>query len=256
VIQRPQLRDLGVDDLRDLAGAGPARGAAPVQRSAARSQRLRPGLRRLLHILDHTPAIVLGRRLDLIAANPLARALCADLVKLPVRQRNLVRYLCLDAGARELFVDWELAVADSVGSLRRYAGRQPGDPRLAELVGELSVGSAEFRRCWSGGEWSGGEWSGDEPRQRASEVERFHHPVVGDLTLDFQTVTFAGDPDQTMIIYTAEPDSAAEHALRRLAGTTGRTPPDRPARTARATAARTARRKGPPRDPDSGTPGD
>ncbi|WP_214317758.1 MmyB family transcriptional regulator [Nonomuraea sediminis] len=43
-----------------------------------------------------------------------------------------------------------------------------------------------------------------------------HHPLAGDITLGFEAFTPAGDPDQTLGLYTVEPGSPSETALRRL----------------------------------------
>ena len=120
------------------------------RRAPAPVQRVRPGIRRILETLDDvTPAFVFGRRMDVLAANRLARALMTDFDALPPRERNLLRYTFLDESTRELFVDW-----DDVAPRQR---RDPAPRRRAasrrspavELVGELSVKSPEFRRWWA-----------------------------------------------------------------------------------------------------------
>lgn len=177
------------------------------RRSPARVQRVRPGVWALLETLDETtPAFVFGRRMDLLAANRLARALLTDFEKLPPRQRNLLRYSFLDESARELFVDWAEVARENVAVLRADAGRHPDDPLLAELVGELAVKSPEFRR------W----WADHNVRERGHGTKRYHHPVVGRLTLDYECLTLPGDPDQTLCVYTAA-DEPSRTALRLLA---------------------------------------
>ncbi|WP_212908161.1 helix-turn-helix domain-containing protein [Streptomyces sp. TS71-3] len=169
-------------------------------------QRVRPGLRRVMDSLTYTPAIVVGHRSDVLAANDAARALYTDFEALPVRERNLPRYLFLDESARELYVNWEAAARGAVASLHLYAGRHPHDPKLAELIGELSLRDADFRR------W----WADHDVQRRTYGTKDFHHPVVGDLTLDYEVLTPDGDPDQILGIYTAEPGSPSDHALRLL----------------------------------------
>ena len=129
----------------------------------------------------------------------------------PPRNRNLLRYTFLDESCRELFVDWEEVARDNVAILRLDAGRHPDDPLLVELVGELSVKSPEFRR------W----WADHNVRERSHGIKRYHHPLVGDLTVDYESVALLGDPDQTLCIYTAEAGSPSETALRLLASWTG-----------------------------------
>jgi hypothetical protein len=45
--------------------------------------------------------------------------------------------------------DWEVIARSSVAVLREAAGRHPRDRALQALVGELSVGSPEFRTWWA-----------------------------------------------------------------------------------------------------------
>jgi transcriptional regulator with XRE-family HTH domain len=181
------------------------------RRSTAPVQRVRPGIRRILTTLDNvTPAFVFGRRMDVLATNRLARALMTDFDALPPRERNFMRYSFLDESSRDLYVDWEEVARDNVATLRLDAGRHPDDPLLVELVGELSVKSPEFRR------W----WADHNVRERSYGTKRFHHPLVGDLTIEYESVAVLGDPDQTLCIYTAEEGSASEAALRLLANWT------------------------------------
>jgi hypothetical protein len=128
----------------------------------------------------------------------------------PHRERNIARFIFLDEAARELYVGWEASARGTVASLQLYAGRHPHDPRLAELIGELSVRDQDFRR------W----WAEHDVLRRTYGSKHYHHPVVGDLILDYEALTPDGDPDQTLGLYTAEPGSPSEHALRLLASWT------------------------------------
>lgn len=115
-----------------------------------------------------------------------------DFEALPPRERNLLRFTFLDESARELFTDWEEVARDNVAILRLDAGRHPDDPLLTELVGELAVKSEEFRQ------W----WADHNVRERTHGIKRYHHPLVGDLTVNYESVAVPGDPDQTLCIYT------------------------------------------------------
>ena len=76
---------------------------------------------------------------------------------------------------------------DSVGILRAEAGRDPYDKRLSDLIGELSTRSEDFRV----------RWAAHNVKLHRTGVKRFHHPVVGDLTLDFEALDLPGDPGQS-----------------------------------------------------------
>lgn len=202
-------RALHLDDLEHahlLRLAKPS----PARPRVLPPQRVRPGLRLLLDSLTQVPALVYGRRLDVLAANPLAHALYGDFEALPQRSRNMARLVFLDDRFRSLYTDWEDAARSIVATLRLYAGKYPHDPALAELIGELSVRDADFRR------W----WAGHDVFQRTHGTKQFHHPVVGDLVLGYEAFTAADDPEQTLGISTAEPGSPSAERLKLLASWT------------------------------------
>ncbi|MFH9988345.1 helix-turn-helix transcriptional regulator [Streptomyces luteogriseus] len=180
-VARPRRRD----------GHGPA---AP---------RVRPGVQLLLDGMDRNPAYVLDHRMDVLAWNPLADAVlgfgdAGDL--------SLPRRLFLDPASRELYPDWAEVTAQTVSHLRLQAGHHPGDPATGELVAELARASEEFRRLW-----------GDHLVKPCDHgVKLLRHPVVGALTLPYETLTVPGAPDQTIVVYTPEPASETAERLQLL----------------------------------------
>ncbi len=118
---------------------------------------------------------MLGRRLDVLAHNRLAGALITEFRALPARQRNQARFVFFDPHARELYADWATVAADTVAMLRLDAGRYPDDSQLSALIGELSIHSEEFRK------W----WSDHKVHQRTTGTNAYHHPLVGDLTIEY-----------------------------------------------------------------------
>ncbi|WNM30795.1 helix-turn-helix transcriptional regulator [Streptomyces sp. Li-HN-5-11] len=153
------------------------------------------------------PASVRNGRLDILAANQLARAFHADVYATPRNQANLARFNFLDPASRRLYPDWELFADMAVAILRTEAGRDPHDKDLHDLVGELSTRSEEFRR----------RWGAHDVRHHGTGTKRFHHPAVGDLTLAFEGLEMAAEPGLTLTICTAEPGSPSEEELRLLA---------------------------------------
>ncbi|NEA31833.1 helix-turn-helix transcriptional regulator [Streptomyces sp. SID13031] len=190
--------------------------ARPARRPKARrtTQRVRPGVRQLLNSLETVPAFLLGHRMDVLAWNRLAAAVVGDFAQLPPRERNLPRRVFLDESARDLYPQWEAMAVESVGYLRLYAGRYPDDPELAELVGELSIHSAEFRK----------QWARHDVRDKSFGVKELQHPLVGPLSLQYETLLLPGDPDQTILTFSAVPGSESEAALRLLASWTSPAP--------------------------------
>ncbi|MBA0053940.1 XRE family transcriptional regulator [Streptomyces sp. AJS327] len=180
---------------------------AAGRRERPATQRVRPQLRRLLDDLASSPAMVLGRRMDILAWNPLAAALITDFGRLPERQRNHAWLLFTDPDVRALHADWENVAHSAVAMLRREAGQNPHDQRMASLVGELSMRDADFRRWWAEHHVM--------LRRRGSKVLR--HPVAGEMALDWDALTCAGDPDQQLIVWSAEAGSPAHDGLRILA---------------------------------------
>jgi hypothetical protein len=114
--------------------------------------------------------------------------------------------LSIDPRAREFYVDWDRIARDIVALLHSAAGRNPYDRELSDLVGELSTRSEEFRVYWAS----------HDVRFHASGVKRFHHPVVGELTLNYERLELAADSGLAIMTYTAEPGSKSEQALRLL----------------------------------------
>ncbi|WP_371495155.1 helix-turn-helix transcriptional regulator [Kitasatospora sp. NBC_00374] len=188
-------------------------------RPSTRPQRVRPALQQLIDAMTDVPAYVLGRRLDIIAWNALACALLGDFPAMPPDQRNMAWQVFLDPTARELYDDWEGKASDVVAILRMDAGRYPDDPRLASLIGELSVKSGDFRRLWAD----------HDVREKGHGVKELHHPVVGRLTLQYETLSPTGDADQVLLTYHAEPGSQSAESLRLLASWTGGTVAERAA---------------------------
>lgn len=201
-----ELDAAGQAHLKDLIGpAGAGKRALPRT-----VQRLRPGLHQLLDALDGEPALVLGRRTEILAANRMARALFTDFEVLGPGRPNYARWMFFDDAARALFVDWEIQARTVVESLRLESGGAPHDEEVTALVADLRDHSPDFSRWW------------DEHRvyQRTYGAKRLRHPIVGDLTLDYETLVPPGDPDTTMYVYTTEPDSPSKRALDLLASWT------------------------------------
>ncbi|GAA3936934.1 helix-turn-helix transcriptional regulator [Actinomadura viridis] len=153
------------------------------------------------------PAFVRNGRMDILAANQLARAFYADVYATPGNQANLARFNFLDPASHRFYPDWDQAADMAVAILRTEAGRNPHDKDLHDLVGELSTRSQEFRT----------RWGAHNVRHHGTGIKRFHHRVVGDLTLAYEGLEMAAERGLTLTIYTAQPGSPSEEGLRLLA---------------------------------------
>jgi transcriptional regulator with XRE-family HTH domain len=192
------LDEAGRTHLLHLIGNEPTRTRRPQH-----AQRARPGLHQLLDSLDGHPAMILGRRTDVLGANRLARALLTDFETMPAKHRNYASWMFLDPDARQRLIDWDDQARAVVENLRLDVGRDPDDPGTKAFVAELAAASPEFATWW--------EQHG--VYQRAHGTKRFRHPVVGELTAHYETLTMPGDPDQTLFIYTTEPGTRSREAL-------------------------------------------
>lgn len=195
-----QLDEAERAHLLDLARA--AHTATPARRRTSKQQ-VRPSVQRIVDAMSGAPAYVRNGRGDILAANQLGYALYSEMYTNPVRPVNTARFTFLDPRAPNFFIDWERVANDVVAALRSEAGRDPYDRDLSDLVGALSTQSEEFRT----------RWAAHNVRFHNTGVKRIHHPVVGDLTLTYETMQLTADIGLTLAAYTAEPDSKSAEAL-------------------------------------------
>ncbi|MCP2342133.1 helix-turn-helix transcriptional regulator [Actinomadura rupiterrae] len=196
--------------LFDLARSSRHTGRTPSRR---RDVEIPPRVQWLIDSMTLSSAFVRNGRTDIVAANPLARALFAplyDSATLDKRGRpNLARYIFLDPGAPDFFIDWDAAGAATAALLRAEVAREPGDRALRGLVGELSTLSPEFRE----------HWAVHDVLIRHDGAKRLQHPDVGHLDLTFQSLDLPlpGRAVHDLITYTAEPGTPSEDRLKLLA---------------------------------------
>ena len=196
--------------LFDLARSSRQAGRTPPRRGDVE---VPPRVQWLLDSMTASSAFVRNGRTDIVAGNALARALFAPMIDSATTDRrgrpNLARYIFLDLGAQDFFVDWDAAGSATAALLRAEVGRNPRDRALHELVGELSTLSPVFR----------GRWAAHDVLIRHDGVKRLQHPDVGHLELTFQSLDLplSGRAVHELIIYTAEPGTPSEDRLNLLA---------------------------------------
>lgn len=179
----------------------------PRRRPRRAPERVVPGLRRLLESAFGAPAYVQGRLMDVLAANGLAQALSPAYAP----GTNVVRAMFLEPGLAQTHGVGEHDLAGLVACLRRQVGPDVDDPRLTELVGELSVRSEPFRRLWAR----------QDVRAPARGPLRLHHPQVGPLELHYEKLLVPDARDQQLVVLSAEPGSPSAEALTLLGALQG-----------------------------------
>jgi transcriptional regulator with XRE-family HTH domain len=196
------------DHLYDLARAANTSGRKRAAGAAAAAPAgVRPELQYLLDAITEAPAFIGNNRMDIVAANTLGYALYSDLYRNPSRPANHSRFIFLDPRAHNFYTDWDRAANTNVAILRREAGRNPHDKGIAELIGELSMRSDEFRTLWAA----------HNVRRHYAGTKFFQHPVVGLLELNYQVLGLEEDPGHTLTVYPATPGSPSEEGLKLLA---------------------------------------
>ncbi|MEU6729457.1 helix-turn-helix transcriptional regulator [Nonomuraea wenchangensis] len=185
-----------------------ARAASARPRSRRPVQKVRTGLQRMLDAMSDAPAIIRNGRMDIVAANQLGRAMYWPVFQ---NQRsgppNIARFQFLDPAGRDFFPQWDIAADTIVALLRTEAGRDPYNKDLTDLVGELCTRSDDFRA----------RWAQHDVRLHHTGTKTFHHPAVGELILDYESMDLHADPGLNLTVYTAAPDTPAHDALRLLA---------------------------------------
>jgi transcriptional regulator with XRE-family HTH domain len=189
-----QLDADGLDHLRKLAS--PASSAAGPS-----SETLAPGMQELLDAWSGVPAYVRGRHFDVLASNPLARAL------VPAHRpgRNLLRDVFLDPRTRAWYANWPEVARSAVGALR--AATADSTPELRALIASLSRDSPEFRELWAR----------HDVVPTRDEPKIFRHPIAGEFSLHRHVLHVADAPGQVLIAYRAEPGTPGAAALAALA---------------------------------------
>ncbi len=152
---------------------------------------------------------MLSAAYEVIAWNDMAAALLEDFSPLPRHERNLVRRAYLAPPSRERLLydpfDAEAFARAAARRLRATAARYPDDPEVANLVGDLLSGSAEFARLWAA----------HDVRPEPTLRKTVNHPLIGPIALNCDLLDIT-DQDQQLVLYTVEPGSPAEEALRLL----------------------------------------
>ncbi len=185
-----------------------ARTAKPARTPRRRTKIQVPAsVQRVMDSMTGTAAFVRNGRLDILASNQLGRALYSPVLDNPAHGGNIARFDFLDPRAGDFYPDHDGALAIAVALLRAETGRNPDDPDLTALIGELATHSEAFRT----------RWAAHDVRIHRGGIKTFHHPAVGHLELAYDSMELVAAPGLILTAYTAEPATESADNLALLA---------------------------------------
>ncbi|HWG24454.1 helix-turn-helix transcriptional regulator [Actinospica sp.] len=190
-----RLDAIATEHLLSLVAARPAAARRP------RREVVPAGIRQLIDVIN-LPAFVESRMFDVLAANRLATAVSPNILP----GVNRLRAIFLDPDEQDLHPDWEQAAGGMVAGFRASVGTDVDDPRIVQLVGELSLASEPFRRLWAR----------HDVAALAGGSMRLRHPQVGVLELRREKLPLSDSGGQILAIYHAELGSESARALELL----------------------------------------
>ena len=172
-------------------------------RQASIEGRMTARVGHLIDAMGNVPALAMNRLSEPVGSNSLGRALFPDLFPQGRQPLNHSRYLFLDPRSKLFYPDWETSARDVVSSLRLLVGQSQGDQALLGLVAELADGSEDFRK------W----WGSHTVRIHSTGAKRINHPVIGELTVNYEVLQVTSVPGVRLVTYLAEPGTSSADAL-------------------------------------------
>jgi hypothetical protein len=148
-----------------------------------------------------SPAFVVGRSLDVLAANHAARAVHPSFEV----GRNLLLDVFLDDDAQAGYAELE-RVRDELTASLRINVSAAASPEIDELVAELTLAAPEFTR----------RWERQDVRRKAEGTKIFAIGRDEILPLEYETLAVEGANQQLMVIYHAAAGSDAAALLERV----------------------------------------
>lgn len=198
-----QLDDVERGHLFDLVRANQGSIRPPRKTSTTK---VRPALQQMIDGFTDAPAAVQNERGDILATNALGRALFSEILDGPAHG-NHNRYIHFDPRSQDFYRDWDAMAEYSVAMLRVSAAKNPYDRGLTDLIGELVTRSDGFRR----------RWSAHNVHEHRAGIKFMHHPEVGDMDLNYETLHIGADDGLRITVYSAEASSTSAENLRLLA---------------------------------------
>lgn len=190
-----RVSDAEREHLYRLAGAalpGPGRIRSTV----------RPSVQRLMDRFTDLPALLMDAKTEVLAWNPMAAALLGDFSSASPAERTLIRRAFPGSTRDPDDPERERLDRALVSDLRRSSASYPDDPGLRRMVADLCATSPDFARLWALRELD----------ERHADTKTLHHPQLGRLLLDCNTLLVHPD-DQVLLVYSAAPGTREAEAL-------------------------------------------
>jgi transcriptional regulator with XRE-family HTH domain len=178
---------------------------APQARPAGPEQIDAP-LRRMLDSLTGQPALVLGRRWDILAWNRAADAVYGPYARLAGDERNMLHLVFADPDHRRLLVDWEAVAKSAIAMFRGDCARYAGDADFERLAAHLTRLSPEFA-AW---------WPLREVAEPLAGRKRLDHPAAGRMEFEYSSFSVGDQPDMKLIVFTPLVQDGTARKLARL----------------------------------------
>jgi transcriptional regulator with XRE-family HTH domain len=160
-----------------------------------------PRLQRVLDTMNPCPALIRTATWDVVAWNRAATVMLMDYGAVEPAQRNVLRNMFLNPGARDMQYDWASVARFVVGAFRVDVARAGAATAVSELVEELCRASPEFEAMWR-------DTTVPAPYEGAKHIR---HPVFGAFSFEHSAFAVDGRPDLTMVVYNpATPADAAK----------------------------------------------
>jgi hypothetical protein len=167
---------------------------------------VRASLQRVLDSWEPYPAMVMGRRWDVLAWNGPYLRIMGDYAELPEGRRNALWSMFMRPSRRTLLRDWAREAELMVASFRGEVAPFLDEPEFQELIADLLERSPEFA----------GLWARQDVRGRPEGWKLLDHPELGPLDLEFTTYRVNDEPGLKLVLYAPEAGSATDLLLREV----------------------------------------
>jgi transcriptional regulator with XRE-family HTH domain len=173
----------------------------PPEARYRKDESVTPRLQRVLDALQPTPALIRTATWDVVAWNGAATVMLFDFGSVPPGERNVLRFIFLDARFRAVHDDWDSVARFVVSQFRADSARAGAAEDVEPLVDELCLLSPEFKVMWRDNEVLG---------SRGEAVKHIRHPVLGPIAFEYSVFAVDGRPDLSLLVYNPATPADAE----------------------------------------------